>query len=145
MTWFVETMVKGDGEEFWSPPRMVYGPVKLERAMWESLDRGDNVFKVTRANDGSYYLIHMGQDIVKCSGDQATAEEHLRHIRNWHITTYKAAHNGSPPETVPWLIGVYGPDAVGGPEGKGGVFSYGYKWNLIGSINQHPDEWLRLT
>jgi hypothetical protein len=94
----------------------------------------------------SYYLINMGGgDIVQCPGDQATAEKHLRQLRNWYSTTYKATHGGRRPEAVPWLIGVYPPESVGGPEGKGGVYSYGYAPNWLGSIDTNPADWQRVS
>lgn len=88
-----------------------------------------------------HYLIYLDAgEILKCPGDQPTASRHLRQIREWYIEEHLAA-TGRKPDTVPWLIGVYPPGSVDGPEGKGGVFSYGYSPTLLGSIDTEPGEW----
>jgi hypothetical protein len=92
-----------------------------------------------------HYVIHLGgADIVQCPGGQTTALEHLKQLRNEHIEAARAA-TGKDPETVPWLIGVYPPHSVGGREGKGGVFSYGYTPTLFGSIGTPRTGWVPST
>lgn len=95
-------------------------------------------------DDGSYYLIHLGRDIAKCPGDATRASLHLSQIRRDIVEEHRQA-TGRDPETVPWLIGVYPPGSVGGPDGKGGVFSYGYSPTMLGHINVPRSRWHRLT
>lgn len=90
-----------------------------------------------------YYLIHLGFDIVRCPGDQEAASKHLRQLRQEYDTIILQA-TGKHASPVPWLIGVYPPWSVGGPEGKGGVFSYGYTPTLLGDIHTPRTEWERL-
>jgi hypothetical protein len=70
-----------------------------------------------------------------------------RHLAEFPDHTVVEEHRqatGRDPETVPWLIGVYPPESVGGLEGKGGVFSYGYKPTLRGRIDVPRARWHRL-
>lgn len=97
----------------------------------------------TPAKNPSYYLIRLGYDIVTCDGDAATAYAHLSKIRREHIEATRQA-TGKNPETVPWLIGIYPHETVGGKEGKGGVYSYGYAPTLRGGIDIPRSEWKRL-
>ncbi|WP_135451327.1 hypothetical protein [Mycobacterium sp. DL99] len=91
----------------------------------------------------AHYLINLtGGEIVQCPGDQATAERHLRYLRERHIA--EAEEAGRDPYPLPSLIGVYPPWSVGGPDGKGGVFSYGYKPTLLGSIDAPRSQWSRV-
>lgn len=91
-----------------------------------------------------YYLINLGGgEIVQCPGNGLRATEHLRQICMDHVVEHKA-RTGREPDSVPWLIGVYPPNTVGGPDGKGGVYSYGYKPTLLGHINTPRDEWQRI-
>lgn len=48
MSWCVDTRAEATPDGPWSRPQLVHEPVELERLMWESLDRDDAVFKVTR-------------------------------------------------------------------------------------------------
>lgn len=91
-------------------------------------------------SDEGYYLIHLGRDIVTCPGDRTTALEHLSKIRNDVIIEHRQA-TGHDPDVLPWLIGHYPPHSVGGPSGKGGVFSYGYAPTLRGRIDIPRSEW----
>ncbi|GFG65801.1 hypothetical protein MKUB_32910 [Mycobacterium kubicae] len=91
---------------------------------------------IAREDDaGWYYLLRYPDGlVVQCAGDWNVAHEHLKQIRaepHWP--------KGGP---VPILIGAYGPNRVGGPDGRGGVFSYGYSPKLIGSIDVPREEWI---
>ncbi len=89
------------------------------------------------------YLVHLGDDVVVCPGEQRVAHDHLQQLRRQFIDEHRQA-TGRDPETVPWLIGVYPPNAVGGPEGRGGVRSFGYQPTLWGHIDLPRDQWVRL-
>jgi hypothetical protein len=83
---------------------------------------------------GWHYLIRFPDGtVVQCAGNWDVAHKHLKAIR--------ADWDG---DTVPVLIGAYGPKSVGGPTGKGGVFSYGYSPNLLGSIDLPREDWIRV-
>lgn len=91
---------------------------------------------------GWCYLIHLTNgDVVKCIGDQAIAERHLKQLREQH-TAHHIEQHGRPPDTVPYLIGVYPPHTIGGPEGRGGIRSYGYSPTLFGTIDTDPEDWI---
>lgn len=80
-----------------------------------------------------YYLIRFPDGhVAQCAGDWDVAHKHLRMIRA------EPCFAGGP---VPTLIGAYGPNRVGGPEGRGGVYSYGYTPDVIGSIDVPRPEW----
>jgi hypothetical protein len=96
------------------------------------------------AKDEGFYLIHLGYDIVSCPGDWDTALKHLAHIRGDFVEQHRQA-TGRDPERVPWLIGVYPPHTIGGPEGKGGVYSFGYEATLHGQIDVPRNQWQRVT
>ena len=71
--------------------------------------------------------------VVQCAGDWEVAHRHLRAIRaepRWP--------KGGP---VPVLVGAYPPDSIGGPDGRGGVYSFGYSPDVIGSIDVPRPEW----
>lgn len=89
-----------------------------------------------------YYLIHLLNEIVQCPGDQETATKHLKQLRADAIEEHRRAY-GKDPDSVPWLIGVYPPNTVGGPDGKGGVYSYGYMPTLFGHIDVPRTHWQR--
>lgn len=85
--------------------------------------------------NGWHYLLRFPDGTVaQCAGDWDIARKHLKLIRS----------DGTWPDggPVPTLIGAYGPNAVGGPEGRGGIVSFGYSPNLIGSIDTPRDEWI---
>lgn len=84
------------------------------------------------SEQGWHYLIRFPDGtVVQCAGDWDVAHKHLRLIR--------ADWDG---DMVPTLIGAYPPHTVGGPEGHGGVYSYGYTPNFIGSIDHPREEWI---
>lgn len=100
----------------------------------------DNIPRVDA--NGWYYLIRFPSGIVaQCAGDWDIAHKHLRLIRQQCDEQHQAEH-GRPADTVPSLIGAYPPNSVGGPEGKGGVFSFGFSPNLIGNIDIDLSEWI---
>lgn len=78
-----------------------------------------------------HYLIHMpDNDVIRCPGNEDVAIKHLKAIReDWVV-----AHPDPP--FVPYLIGVYPPNAIGGPDGVGGVYSYGFTPTHTGSIDK---------
>lgn len=85
-------------------------------------------------NGWHYLLMFPDHTVVQCAGDWDVASKHLRAIRaepRWQ--------KGGP---FPVLIGAYPPNSVGGPEGRGGVRSFGYRPNLIGNIDIDPSEWI---
>lgn len=87
-------------------------------------------------NDWFYLLRFPDGTVAQCAGDWDVAHKHLRLIRaepGWP--------KGGP---VPTLIGAYGPNRIGGPEGRGGVYSYGYTPTLIGSIDVPRGGWIRV-
>lgn len=91
----------------------------------------------------TYYLIHLGDDVVQCPGDYDIAVKHLQALRVDAVNAALAA-TGRKPDSVPWLIGVYPPCSIGGPEGKGGVYSYGYTPTLIGEYCTPRAKWQRV-
>jgi hypothetical protein len=96
---------------------------------------------MTAADDLGFYLIHMPDgEVVCCAGDVVDASNHLTQLRDAHYVSIKEA-TGRPPEVFPWLIGVYPPTSVGGPTGKGGVYSYGYRATKKGAPGSAPHEW----
>lgn len=91
--------------------------------------------------DDTYFLIHFpGGDVAKVVGDHQVASETLKRVRleyDEHMTEL----TGKQPDTCPYLIGVYPPNSVGGPEGKGGVYSYGFTPSHIGDAATHYTLW----
>ena len=80
-----------------------------------------------------YYLIRFPDGhVAQCAGDWDVAHKHLRLIR---------AEPCFAVGPVPTLIGAYGPNRIGGPDGRGGVYSYGYTPDVIGSIDVPRPEW----
>ncbi|QFG06057.1 hypothetical protein KDW75_gp55 [Mycobacterium phage Mercurio] len=80
-----------------------------------------------------FYLIRFPDGhVAQCAGDWDVAHKHLRLIRA------EPCFAGGP---VPTLIGAYPPDSIGGPEGRGGVYSFGYSPDVIGSIDVPRPEW----
>lgn len=92
----------------------------------------DGRLPIPRVDDDGWHYLLMFPDhtVVQCAGNWDVAHKHLRAIR--------ADWDG---DTVPTLIGAYPPNAVGGPQGRGGVFSYGYTPTLIGNIDIDPNDW----
>lgn len=82
---------------------------------------------------GWHYLIRFPDGhVAQCAGDWDVAHKHLRLIR---------AEPCFAVWPVPTLIGAYGPNRIGGPDGRGGVYSYGYTPDVIGSIDVPRPEW----
>ena len=82
---------------------------------------------------GWHYLIRFPDGhVAQCAGDWDVAHKHLRLIRA------EPCFAGGP---VPTLIGAYPPDSIGGPDGRGGVYSFGYSPDVIGSIDVPRPEW----
>lgn len=83
---------------------------------------------------GWHYLLRFPDGLVaQCAGDWDVAHKHLRAIR------LEPCWAGGP---VPTLIGAYPPNAIGGPEGRGGVFSFGYSPDVLGSIDVPRTDWI---
>ncbi len=103
-----------------------------------------NPFAIPRVDDnGWHYLIrYPAGTVVQCAGDWDVAHKHLRQLRQLYDEQHRAQH-GRPADSTIVLLGAYPPNAIGGPEGKGGVFSYGYSPNLIGNIDIDPSEWIQ--
>lgn len=99
-------------------------------------DRGCFLCPIPRVDDRDWYYLLQFPDgtVAQCAGDWDVAHKHLRAIRAEPIWPA-----GGP---YPVLIGAYPPNAVGGPEGRGGVFSYGYSPSLIGSIDHPREDWI---
>lgn len=92
-------------------------------------------------DDWFYLLRYPDHTVVQCAGNWDVANNHLRHLRREYEAEHLAATGRRPDSTIV-LIGAYGPNRVGGPEGRGGVFSHGYTPTLIGSIDLPRDEWI---
>lgn len=91
--------------------------------------------------NGWHYLIrYPAGTVVQCAGDWDVASKHLRLLRQLYDEQHRAEH-GRPADSTLVLIGAYPPNAVGGPEVRGGVRSFGYSPNLIGNIEIDPSEW----
>lgn len=92
-------------------------------------------------NGWHYLLRYPDHTVIQCAGDWDVANKHLRQLRAEFDAEHQAAHGRRPDSTLV-LIGAYGPNAVGGPEGKGGVFSYGYSPDLLGNIDVPREDWI---
>jgi hypothetical protein len=94
--------------------------------------------------EGWHYLLsYPDGTVVRCAGNWDVAHNHLRLVRRSYVDEHRAEFDKDP-DTVPTLVGAYGPDAVGGPEGKGGVVSLGYTPTKLGTIDLHPNDWIDL-
>lgn len=92
-------------------------------------------------NGWHYLLLYPNRTVVQCAGDWDVASKHLRTLRQQHADQHEAATGRRPDSTIV-LLGAYPPNSVGGPEGRGGVRSFGYSPNLIGNIDIDPSEWI---
>jgi hypothetical protein len=92
------------------------------------------------AGRGWHYLIHLTNgEVVKCPGNQEVAERHLRRLREQHDAKH-VQRFGRHADTVPYLIGVYPPNAIGGPGTT--VRAYGFAPTLYGDIWTEPEDWV---
>lgn len=88
-------------------------------------------------DDGWHYLLRFPIGVVvQCAGDWDVARKHLQLVRRQYAEHHPDAR------TVPTLIGAYPPNSVGGPEGRGGVRSFGITPDMIGNIDIEPDDWI---
>ncbi|MCV7226081.1 hypothetical protein [Mycolicibacterium komossense] len=92
-------------------------------------------------DDWFYLLKYPDHTVVQCAGDWDVALKHLRALRIEYEAEQLAA-TGRRAESTVVLIGAYGPNRVGGPEGRGGVRSFGITPTLIGSIDVPRAEWI---
>lgn len=96
------------------------------------------------SSGATYFLIHFpGGDVAKVIGGLDVATTTLDRVRQEYDENMTEL-TGKRPDIVPYLIGVYPPNSIGGPEGKGGVYSYGFKATHIGDATTHYTLWEKL-
>lgn len=129
------------GDDDWDAPYLRGDDAELELSRlktwgypYEGPRQPDGSWSVYEFAPDWHYLIEMpNHDVLKCPGNEYVALKHLKAIRE--------ELNCSPTAR---LIGVYPPNSIGGPDGVGGVYSYGFTPTHEGKIGQSVDEWTKL-